>query len=251
MKCYGLIGYPLQHSFSQQFFSQKFEEEKIDARYDNYPCASIEEALSLLKNPPEPLFGVNVTIPYKEQIIPFLHSLSPMAQAAQAVNVIKMIQQGGRAVFCGYNTDVIGFQQSIKPLINPQIHHSALIFGTGGAAKAVAVAFQNMSVKYAFVSRKPEKSLFTYNNLTPEIIASNQILVNATPTGTFPHTDQLLPIPYETVGKNHLLFDLVYNPTVTPFLEKGKRQGAVCKNGLEMLHLQAIAAWKIWQKEEN
>ena len=250
MNRYGLIGFPLKHSFSAEFFAEKFRRENIDAEYLNFEIEDIQEIRHIILFN-QKLKGLNVTIPYKEQVIPFLDEISPEAQKIGAVNVIKMERREGDFYFyklTGYNTDYIGFKQSLAPLINPASHKKALILGTGGASKAVAQALTDMQIDWRYVSRTPSAGRFTYTELSPEIISDYTLIVNASPVGTFPEADHCPDIPYELLTPRHLLYDLVYNPEETLFLQKGKAQGATIKNGREMLQLQALAAWEIWQK---
>ncbi len=248
MQKYGLIGFPLGHSFSRNFFNQKFETEKIDAQYLNFEIPEINGFTNVINNNPE-LNGLNVTLPYKQQIIPFLDDLNADAKAIGAVNVIKFEKNGSdRPRLVGYNSDIIGFKNSISPLLNAS-HKKALILGTGGASKAVFQGLKQLGIEPTFVSRTAKESCLTYEELTPELMQKYTVIVNTTPLGMFPKVDACAPIPYEQLTSAHLLYDLVYNPEETLFMKKGKEQGAIVKNGLEMLHLQAIAAWEIWQKE--
>ncbi len=246
MKLYGLIGYPLGHSFSEKFFSEKFAAEKIDAQYKLFPLENIDSFPGLLKKEPT-LCGLNVTIPYKEKIIPFLSELDEIAQKIGAVNVIKFIRTTQGMILKGYNSDVVGFENSLCPLLKPH-HNKALILGTGGASKGVAFVLQKLGIEYKFVSRTPADGQFTYVDLHEDIIKTYPVIINTSPVGTFPHTDECPDIPYQTISAKHLLYDLIYNPKKTLFLQKGKAQGATIKNGLDMLHGQALAAWNIWNK---
>lgn len=252
METYGLIGFPLKHSFSARFFSEKFARENIDAEYLNFEIEDITELRRVILFNPS-LRGLNVTIPYKEQVIPFLHTLSPEAEEIGAVNVIRVARQPGEMYnyhLTGYNTDYIGFRESLRPLLRNEIHTDALILGTGGASKAVAQALKDLQITYRFVSRTPAEGRHSYDELTSEIINTHKLIVNASPVGTFPQIEQCPAIPYEALSPNHLLYDLVYNPTETLFLRKGKAMGATTHNGKEMLELQAEAAWKIWQQQD-
>lgn len=250
MNIYGLIGYPLHHSFSAKFFNQKFQKEAIDAEYLNFEIEHISELRKVLLLNPH-LQGLNVTIPHKAAVIPFLDELSPIAKKIGAVNVIKIEREqehdnsyGYRLK--GYNTDYIGFKDSIAPFINPNQHSKALVLGTGGASKAVCCALETLGIAWTYVSRTPREGAFTYNTLTPDIIADNKIIINTTPLGTYPNVDDAPQIPYQAITSQHLLYDLVYNPPETTFLMKGRIEGAITKNGAEMLQLQALAAWDIW-----
>jgi shikimate dehydrogenase len=248
MKKYGLIGYPLGHSFSRNFFNEKFRSEDIDAEYVNFEIPSIKDFPNvLLQNPT--LQGLNVTIPYKQQVIPYLDELDEDARQIGAVNVIKVIRpEKGKVRLVGYNSDVIGFSGSIEPLLEPR-HRKALILGTGGASKAVDYGLRKLGLEVKFVSRRKQEGMLTYEELTPEVMDDYKVIVNCSPVGMFPHTDECPQIPYELLTPNHLLFDLIYNPDVTLFMKKGKERGAIVKNGLEMLLLQAFGAWNIWNKK--
>lgn len=243
MKMYGLIGYPLSHSFSKGFFKEKFEKENITGcQYENYPIPGITEFTTLLEEHPQ-LQGLNVTIPYKEVVIPFLDELSDAAARIGAVNCIHF--NGGKKT--GYNTDVIGFTKSLQPLLQPH-HTQALVLGTGGAAKAIMYALEQLGITYTVVSRRPENGAITYKTLDQAIMEAHTVIVNTTPLGMYPKIDTFPEIPYQYLSSRHLLYDLVYNPAETAFLQKGAAQGAVIKNGHEMLILQAEASWEIWNK---
>lgn len=246
---YGLIGYPLGHSFSQDFFNQKFEAEDISARYVNFEIPAIEDFISVVARNPV-LAGLNVTIPYKEKVIPYLDELDPEAAAIGAVNVIKVIrnERGDIASLKGYNSDIIGFTDSIQAFLKPY-HRKALVLGTGGAAKAVRQAFINLGIEPTYVSRTAGSDRLTYGQLTPEIMAEHKVVVNTTPLGMYPHIDECPAIPYECLTSEHLCYDLLYNPDVTLFMRKSAEHGAVTKNGLEMLLMQAFAAWNIWHSK--
>ena len=248
MKTFGLIGYPLQHSFSSKFFNEKFERENIEAEYVNFEIEDIHELRRVIVFNPH-LKGLNVTIPYKEVVIPFLDEISPVAKDIGAVNVIQIERNFGNTYgykLIGHNTDYIGFKNSIAPLIQLEQHQKALVLGTGGASKAVCKALDSLGIKWKYVSRSAKDNQYTYDVLTPKIIAENNIIVNTTPLGTFPNIEEYPQLPYDSLTPNHLLFDLVYNPIETAFLKKGKEMGATIKNGAEMLELQALAAWEIW-----
>ena len=247
MKKYGLLGYPLGHSFSRNYFNQKFEAEKIDAEYLNFEIPEIKEIKNVIKENPE-LNGLNVTIPYKEQVIPYLDDLDEDARLIGAVNVIKF-SKGlfGKVKLKGYNSDIIGFKQSIEPLLKEH-HRKALILGTGGASKAVFQGLKQLGVAATFVSRKAKEFYITYEEITPKTMEQYTVIVNTTPLGMYPNVNACPNIPYDLLTSDHLLYDLLYNPDETLFMRKGKEKGAVVKNGLEMLLLQAFAAWEIWQK---
>ena len=245
MRYFGLIGYPLGHSFSQRYFTAYFREEGIEAQYDLYPLENID-AFSDLINRVE-LTGLNVTIPYKQQVIPFLDELDATASEIGAVNVIKFIREKGKTKLKGYNSDAIGFENAIKPFI--QSHHSkALILGTGGASKAVWYTLNKLGLQTSYVSRNASEGILSYADLNEEIIAENLLIVNTTPLGMHPKTEACPDIPYHLLTSKHLLYDVIYHPEETLFMKKGKENGAVTVNGLEMLHGQAIAAWQIWNE---
>ena len=247
MQKYGLLGYPLGHSFSKNYFNQKFESEKIDAQYVNFEISDIKYIKNVLKENPN-LNGLNVTIPYKEQVIPYLDDLDEDARLIGAVNVIKFTKGFlGKTKLIGYNSDIIGFKRSIEPLLDSS-HRKALILGTGGASKAVMHGLKQLGVGTTFVSRTPKEHCITYQDVTPELLESYTVIVNTTPLGMFPNVDACPDIPYDALTPKHLLYDLLYNPDETLFMKKGKEHGAVVKNGLEMLLLQVFAAWEIWQK---
>ena len=248
MQKYGLIGYPLKHSFSIGYFNEKFEAENIDAQYVNFEIPDIRDFMEVIEENPN-LCGLNVTIPYKEQVIPYLDELDKDTAKIGAVNVIKIIRlPKGKVKLVGYNSDIVGFTQSIEPLLQPH-HTKALILGTGGASKAVFHGLDNLGIKATFVSRtKKSDDILTYRELTPEIMQEHTGIVNTSPLGMYPKVDFCPDIPYDQLTPNHLLYDLLYNPNETLFMKKGKEQGAVVKNGLEMLLLQAFASWEIWNK---
>jgi len=256
MTTYGLIGYPLGHSFSHKFFTEKFEKEGIDAQYLNFEIPSIKEFPEIIKNNPE-LRGLNVTIPYKQQVMQYLDEISEEAKAIGAVNVVRIerpspikgdMSEGQRGSLIGYNSDVIGFVNSIRPLLKPH-HKKALILGTGGASKAIRYGLEKkLGMKTLFVSRSAREGMITYEEVTAEVLKEYEVIVNCSPVGMYPHVDECPALPYEAMNENNLLYDLVYNPLETLFMKKGAEQGATVKNGLEMLHLQAIASWKFWEK---
>jgi len=247
MDQYGLIGNPLKHSFSQGFFNDKFRAENIDAEYINFEIPTIEEFKSIIKNNPQ-LKGLNVTIPYKEQVIPYLDQLSENARLIGAVNVVKIERiKKSKTKLTGYNSDIIGFKDSIQPLLQPH-HTQALILGTGGSAKAIYYGLKQLGVEGTYVSReKSSNFVLTYSELNEDIIKTHTVIVNCTPVGMWPDVDDCPNIPYQLLTKEHLLYDLLYNPNETLFMKKGKKQGAKVKNGLEMLLLQAFASWEFWK----
>ncbi len=240
---YGLIGYPLGHSFSKDYFNKKFSLLRLNAIYENFELSSAHSFSELIQRFPN-LCGLNVTLPYKEAIIPYLDALSPESKAIQAVNVIRFTPQG----LIGYNSDYYGFMTSLRPLMRPFDRH-AVVLGTGGAARAVAYALSLLDISVQFVSRTKRTGVITYEELAErKLLATTSLVIYCTPLGMFPHTTTFPPLPYQEISPYHLFYDLIYNPTETLFLSRGKEQGAMTKNGLEMLHLQAEKAWGIWQE---
>jgi shikimate dehydrogenase len=244
---YGLIGFPLIHSFSRQFFSDKFREEGIDAQYLNFEMETVDGLRALIAEHPQ-LRGLNVTIPHKQNVMALLDEISDEAREIGAVNVIA-INRGadGKARLKGHNADVVGFEDSIRPLLKPH-HKRALVLGTGGASKAISYGLRRLGLEITPVSRTERPGALTYRQLTAEVMAEHTVVVNCTPLGTFPHEETYPDLPYGLLTERHLLYDLVYNPAKTQFLLRGEAQGAAIKNGLEMLHLQALASWEIWNK---
>lgn len=244
MKKYGLIGYPLGHSFSKDFFTRKFASEGICAEYVNFEIDNISELRNIVRANPA-LRGLNVTIPYKTQIIPLLDEIDAEASLIGAVNTVKITADG---VLKGFNTDAPGFSKSIEPLLNAT-HRQALILGTGGASKAVFHGLRQHNVAPLYVSRKSRESgSIAYEQITPHVMAEHTVIVNTTPLGMFPHTNECPDIPYHLLTSGHLVYDLIYNPNETLFMQKGKQHGATTKNGLEMLTLQALESWAIWNR---
>lgn len=248
MREFGLIGKPLGHSFSPKYFAQKFKSEGImDAVYNAFPLDSIQELPDLIANHPN-LCGLNVTIPYKSEVISFLDELSPEAAESGAVNTIKFIRKDSKLILKGFNTDIPAFSSVLAPHLSAY-HHTALILGSGGASKAVAYALNKMGIDYYFVTRSKtdlEKKLIHYTDLKPEHIKSIKLIVNTSPVGQFPNVDEAPNIDYNQIDHLHILFDLIYNPAATKFLTFGEEVGATTINGYKMLELQAEAAWKIW-----
>lgn len=247
MDKYGLIGYPLGHSFSISYFNQKFKDEGIDAVYENFEIVSIDLLPEVLDSNPN-LKGLNVTIPYKQKVIPFLDKISPEARAIGAVNVIKVIHEGKSVKLKGYNSDVIGFTQSIEPMLE-RYHKKALILGTGGASKAVDYGLKSLGLETVFVSRYERPGTIQYGNITPEVIKEYNVIVNCTPIGMYPNTEECPELPYEAMDSHTILYDLIYNPDETLFMKKGAAYGANVKNGLEMLLLQAFSSWDFWHEK--
>lgn len=247
MRKYGLLGYPLGHSFSKTYFNRKFEAEKINAQYVNFEIPDIKELKDVLKSNPD-LCGLNVTLPYKSQVIPFLDEIDENAKLIGAVNVIKFTKGFlGKTKLKGFNSDIVGFKQSIEPLLDSS-HRKALILGTGGSSKAVYHGLKQLGIDATFVSRNPKDLCITYDEITPKMLDYYTVIVNCTPLGMYPHVDNCPEIPYEALTSKHLLYDLLYNPDETKFMKNGKAQGATVKNGLEMLLLQAFEAWQIWNR---
>ena len=247
-KEYGIIGFPLGQSASPAFFNKKFANEGIDAEYIPFEIESIEQLPGIIEQHPT-LQGFNVTIPYKLQVMKYLEGLSPAAEGIQAVNVVKVERDAdGTPHLYGHNSDVIGFTRSLEPLVEGK-HTKALILGTGGVSKAVAYSLTQLGIEYIFVSRKASENAIAYEQLTAEIMQSHTLIINCTPLGMVGHGVDLCPeIPYEQLSENHLLYDIVYNPENTLFLQKGAAQGAATKSGYEMWYLQALASWEIWNK---
>lgn len=248
MDKYGLIGYPLGHSFSISYFNQKFQDENIDAVYENYEIPSIDELPEVLSSNPE-LKGINVTIPYKEKVLPFLDSISPEARAIGAVNVIRVSHKGNKTILKGYNSDVIGFTKSIEPMLDKKLHRKALILGTGGASKAIDYGLRNLGLETVFVSRYERPGTIQYKNITPEVVKEYNVIINCTPLGMYPKTEVCPELPYEAMDNHTILYDLIYNPDETLFMKRGAEYGANVKNGLEMLLLQAFSSWEFWHEK--
>ena len=243
-KLFGLLGRNISYSFSRGYFSEKFAKERLaQYEYTNFDIPTIAEFPKVIAQYRAHLAGMNVTIPYKEAVFPFLDEIDAEAREIGAINTIKILENNKLK---GYNTDVYGFEQSLKPLLQPQ-HQKALILGTGGASKAVAYAFKKLQIDFLWVSRTPANSqTISYAQITKELMRSYTIVVNCSPVGTFPNISASPAIPYQFISAEHILFDLIYNPKETSFLTQGKQQGASIKNGYEMLVLQAEKAWEIW-----
>ena len=242
MRKFGLIGLPLTHSFSKQFFTEKFEKEQItDCQYENYPLEKIEDLPALLAANRD-IVGLNVTIPYKREVMPFLTDVAPAVKKTGACNCIRI--DGKKRV--GYNTDVIGFHLSLMPHLRVQ-HQRALILGTGGASAAVEFVLEQIAMPYILVSRNPGTNSIGYDQLNEDLMESHTLIVNTTPLGTFPAVETYPPIPYEYVTDQHFLYDMVYNPAETIFLQRGREKGATVLNGMDMLIGQANASWDIWK----
>lgn len=237
---FGLIGHPLSHSFSPDFFEKKFKNERIEnVTYNLFDLEDICSVSQIIAD--KNLEGFNVTIPYKQAIIPYLSYMSEIANAVNSVNVVKI--QYGKLL--GFNTDYLGLRNSLVPMLDSN-HTSCLIFGSGGSSKTVAFLLRQLGIHYTIVSRKPENGSSTYNEITPEEISKHHLLINTTPVGMFPHIDEALSIPYDALTPEHLVYDLVYNPDPSLTLQRAKQVGAKIKSGLEMLQIQANESWKIW-----
>lgn len=249
MDKYGIIGHPLGHSFSRNFFNEKFQNENIDAEYINFEIPRIDSLPEVLATNPE-LRGLNVTIPYKEKVLSFLDYISVEARAIGAVNVICVEHKNNDITLKGYNSDVIGFTKSVEPLLE-KYHKKALVLGTGGASKAVDYGLKSLGLETVLVSRFERPGTIQYKNITPEVIKEYNVIVNCTPCGMYPHYNECPELPYEALDSHNLLYDLIYNPDETLFLKKGRAQGAKTKNGIEMLLLQAFASWDFWNGKEQ
>lgn len=250
MKQYGLIGYPLTHSFSKKFFEEKFRNEKIDASYKNFEIETIT-AFPQVISANSGLKGLNVTIPYKEQVIDYLDDIEESARTIGAVNTIKIINEKGKKLLKGFNTDTWGFEKSVRPLLK-EYHKKALILGTGGASKAVKFVLRKLGIIYISASTSSIENngeeKIRYESIDKKLMEECLLIINTTPLGTYPKTDTYPSIPYEYISDKHVLFDLVYNPPTTRFLALGKEKGAEIKNGYEMLLGQAMKSYEIWEQ---
>lgn len=242
---YGLIGYPLGHSFSRNYFNEKFDREGINAQYVNFEVPEIGMLPRVLGDNKN-LKGLNVTIPYKQSVIAFLDVIDEEAQQIGAVNTVKV---GDNGVLKGFNTDVYGFVESLKPLISGDKHSRALVLGTGGASKAVCFGLKQLDIEVTNVSRQGRPEVMSYGELTENIVNEHTVIVNTTPLGMYPKVSECPLIPYEGIGDKHVCFDLIYNPSETLFMKLAAERGAKVSNGLKMLHLQAERAWQIWNEK--
>ena len=251
MKQFGLVGYPLSHSYSRDIFTKKFSELNLqDYSYNLFPLMSINRVVPLIEQNPD-LKGFNVTIPHKQTFIPFLNEISPVAKAIFAVNTVNVTLKNGHIWLVGHNTDYVGFRESIKPLLKNN-HKRALILGTGGSSKAIAYALNELGIEYLFVSRSTNLAQsIPYKEINQSVLSLFNIIVNTTPVGMEPNLNEKPDIPYNFLGSEHLIYDLIYNPEETEFLKTAKSQGCQIKNGLEMLERQAEEAWKIWQNTDE
>lgn len=248
MRTFGLIGNPLGHSFSVPYFTNKFSKEGIAAEYRNFPLDKISEFKSLVKEEPD-LSGLNVTVPYKQQIIPYLDALAETARNIQAVNTICFCRKKGVRALVGHNTDVIGFERSLSEHLNKH-HTSALVLGSGGSSKAVTFVLEKLGIEYRIVSRSKGEERITYAQLEDSMVERSPLIINTTPLGMHPKLNTYPDIPYDAISPDHLLFDLVYNPGKTKFLSLGKEKGATIVNGYDMLVYQAEGSWEIWNKKD-
>jgi len=245
MMKYGLLGKHLSHSFSQRFFESYFKEHKIDASYELIELSSSDALKDFMHGSVAQYQGLNVTIPFKEHILEFIDEVSSEAQIIGAINTIKV---GSNGKICGYNTDAFGFHQSIKPFLDFN-HHRAIILGTGGASKAVAFVLEKLGLDVFFISRNPVGSKqFSYSEINAQMLSTCKLVINCTPVGMFPNSDNLIDIPYEFLTKKHLIIDLIYNPSETLFLKKSRESGAIVLNGDSMLHQQALKSWELWNQ---
>jgi shikimate dehydrogenase len=245
MRKYGLIGFPLGHSFSQKYFTEKFTKEWIaDTVYENFPLNKIYDLPGLLEREHE-LCGLNVTIPYKTEVIPYLDFIDSTASDIGSVNVIKISRKGDKPFLAGYNSDVYGIEDSLKPYLKNNLKN-ALVLGTGGSSRSVCYVLGKLGIKITQVSRESRNEIISYNQLTDNYLREANLIINTTPLGMFPEIEGKPDINYSAIGKEHILFDLVYNPEITAFLQSGLDQGATVITGLKMLHSQAERAWKIW-----
>jgi len=246
MKKFGLIGYPLGHSFSKDYFTLKFEREQLtDCVYNNYPIEDICQIREIIAHNPE-LVGLNVTIPYKQHVITFLDDIDSEAAEIGAVNTIKIKHNKEAFHLTGYNTDIYGFEKSLLEKLKPE-HKAALILGTGGASKAVAHILRKHGIIFRYVSRNPKNDeMFSYNDLTNKVVRDHKLIINTSPLGMHPHIEEFPHLPYNAIGSEHILYDLIYNPEKTLFLAKGEQQKATIINGLSMLYIQAEKSWEIW-----
>jgi shikimate dehydrogenase len=248
MRKFGLIGYPLGHSFSKKYFTEKFQDEHItDCSYENYPLKNIEEFSSLLTSETD-LCGLNVTIPYKTEVIKYLNSISPEASEIGAVNVIRITRRGGIPGLSGYNSDVTGFTDSLLPYLKKR-SGNALVLGSGGSSKAVCFALGKIGMNVTLVSRNSKPGTIAYSGIDENLISKTDLIVNSTPLGMFPNVESKPELNYDLLNERHILYDLVYNPELTAFLKEGKERGCVTINGYMMLRLQAEKSWEIWNQE--
>ncbi len=248
MRKFGLIGYPLGHSFSKKYFTEKFEREGLsDCRYEKFPLENIELLKDMLREEPD-LFGFNVTIPYKSSIFPFLSHVADDAAGIGAVNVVKIRHSAGKTALYGYNSDIVGIRDTLAPFLKENIKQ-ALVLGTGGSSRSVSYVLRSFGLKVILVSRSTKKGTLRYNDLTSKVYEDSGLIVNTTPAGMFPDTGSMPAIDYDKLNSGHILFDLVYNPEITMFLKTGSERGCTVISGLKMLYSQAEKSWEIWNDE--
>ncbi len=248
MKTYGLIGKNLSHTYSPNYFGEKFRKESINANYRVFDISDLSKFKELIDGNPN-IKGLNVTIPYKKSICDYIDDIDPVAALTGSVNTIRIEEYQGHKLLKGFNTDVIGFEETIYPEIKSREGIRAMILGTGGSANSVAYVMRKLGIECSFVSRRPiNNTVYSYNQIGSEQMAKNKLIINTTPVGMFPNDNEYPNIPYENITPDHILYDLIYNPHKTIFMSKGLVMGAKCINGLKMLELQAEASWKIWQK---
>jgi shikimate dehydrogenase len=247
MRKFGLIGYPLGHSFSKKYFTEKFSREQIEGcSYENYPLTNIIQISGLISD--NEIEGLNVTIPYKSSVINFLDKTDPEAEKVGAVNVIKIIRTSGKTELTGFNSDITGIMATLGPVLNPEIKN-ALILGTGGSSKAVCHVLKKINIHYTLISREKKPGCLTYSDINSEILEDNRLIINTTPLGMYPDTEGKPDLNYNLLGPAHILFDLVYNPEITLFLKMGKERGCTILSGIKMLHSQAERSWEIWNND--
>lgn len=247
MRKFGLIGYPLGHSFSKKYFTEKFSMEQIKGcSYENYPLTNIIQITGLVRD--NDLEGLNVTIPYKSSVIKFLDNIDPEAEKVGAVNVIKIKRTNGKTELTGFNSDITGIMVTLSPALSPEIKN-ALVLGTGGSSKAVCHVLKKINVHYTLISRERKSDCLTYSDINSEILENNLLIINTTPLGMYPDTESKPDLNYDLLGRNHILFDLVYNPEITSFLKIGKERGCTILSGIKMLHSQAERSWEIWNND--
>jgi len=247
MRKFGLIGYPLGHSFSKKYFAEKFSREHIKGcLYENYPLTNISQITDLIRD--NELEGLNVTIPYKSSVIKFLNKIDPEAGAIGAANVIKIKRTIGKTELRGFNSDITGIMDTLIPVLSPEIKN-ALVLGTGGSSKAVCRVLKKLNVHYTLISREKKSFCLTYADINSEILGKTRLIINTTPLGMYPETESKPDLNYDLLGSRHILFDLVYNPEITEFLKMGKERGCIVLSGIKMLHSQAERSWEIWNND--
>jgi shikimate dehydrogenase len=247
MRKFGLIGYPLGHSFSKKYFTEKFSREHIKGcSYENYPLTNISQITDLIRD--NELEGLNVTIPYKSSVIKFLDKIDPEAEAIGALNVIKIKRTTGKTELRGFNSDMTGIMDTLIPVLSPEIKN-ALVLGTGGSSKAVCYVLTKLNIHYTLISREKQSFCLTYSDINSEILGKTRLIINTTPLGMYPETKSKPDLNYDLLGSRHILFDLVYNPEITEFLKIGKERGCTVLSGIKMLHSQAERSWGIWNND--